>query len=73
MQERTKAGLNAARVKGRKGGRKKLALNDPRVLMAKRMHKDHNIPIDKICSTLKISRASFYHYIALPEDNGKAR
>ncbi len=33
--------------------------------MAKNMHKDHSMPIDDICKTLKISRASFYRYINL--------
>lgn len=67
IQERTRAGLDSARARGRKGGRKNIALDDPRVLTAKRMHKNHGMSIDKICKLLKISRASFYRYIALPE------
>jgi DNA invertase Pin-like site-specific DNA recombinase len=65
IQERTRAGLEAARSRGRKGGRKKIENTDPRVLMAKNMHKDHGMSIDNICNTLKISRASFYRYISL--------
>ena len=65
IQERTRAGLEAARARGRKGGRKKIAQDDPRVLTAKRMHKDHGMSIDNICKTLKISRASFYRYIGM--------
>jgi DNA invertase Pin-like site-specific DNA recombinase len=65
IQERTRAGLEAARSRGRQGGRKKTDNTDPRVLMAKKMHKDHGMSIDNICKTLKISRASFYRYIAL--------
>lgn len=65
IQERTKAGLDAARSRGRKGGRKKIENNDPKVLMAKKMHKDHGMSIEDICKTLKISRASFYRYIGL--------
>ena len=60
IQERTRAGLEAARARGRKGGRKKIAQDDPRVLMAKKMHQDHGMSIANICKTLKISRASFY-------------
>lgn len=67
IQERTRAGLSAARARGRKGGRKPIASSDPRVQMAKRMHKDHGMSIDKICKTLKISRATFYRYVALLE------
>ena len=65
IQERTKAGLDAARARGRSGGRKKIEDNNPKVLMAKNMHKDHGMSIGDICNTLKISRASFYRYIAL--------
>ena len=67
IQERTRAGLDSARTRGRKGGRKNIAHDDPRVLTAKRMHKNHGMSIDKICKLLKISRASFYRYIAMPE------
>ena len=65
IQERTRAGLEAARSRGRQGGRKKIENTNPKVLMAKNMHKDHGMRIDDICNTLKISRASFYRYIAL--------
>lgn len=65
IQERTKAGLDAARARGRQGGRKKVEATNPKVMMAKNMHKDHGMSIDDICKTLKISRASFYRYIAL--------
>ena len=65
IQERTRAGLDAARSRGRQGGRKKVENTDPKVLMAKNMHKDHGMSIDDICKTLKISRASFYRYIRL--------
>ena len=68
IQERTRAGLEAARVRGRKGGRKKINHTDPRVLVAKKMHEDRNMSIDSICQILKISRASFYRYIAMPKE-----
>lgn len=65
IQERTKAGLAAARARGRKGGRKKIDDTNPKVQMAKKMHQDHGMAIDDICKTLKISRASFYRYVSL--------
>lgn len=65
IQERTRAGLEAARARGRRGGRKKIPTTDPKVLMAKNMHKNHGMGINDICKTLKISRASFYRYINL--------
>ena len=65
IQERTKAGLDAARARGRQGGRKKIEATNPKVMMAKNMHKDHGMSIENICKTLKISRASFYRYLSL--------
>lgn len=68
IQERTKAGLNAARARGRQGGRKKIIHTDPKVLTAKKMHKNHDMSIGNICKMLNISRATFYRYLALPDD-----
>ena len=65
IQERTRAGLDAARSRGRNGGRKKIESLNPKVVMAKKMHKNHGMNIEDICKTLKISRASFYRYISL--------
>ena len=65
IQERTRAGLEAARARGKSGGRKKIESTDPKVLTAKKMHKDQSISIDDICKTLKISRATFYRYLTL--------
>lgn len=67
IQERTRAGLEAARARGKKGGRKKISPADPKVLMAKNMHKNHGMSINDICKTLKISTASFYRYVNLKE------
>ena len=63
IQERTKAGLDAARARGRKGGRKPIAPDDPRILMAKTMHNDKKMKISDICKTLNISRTTFYRYL----------
>lgn len=63
IQERTKAGLDAARARGRKGGRKPLDPNDPKIHMAKTMHNDKGMKIGDICKTLKISRTTFYRYL----------
>ena len=40
IQERTHAGLAAARARGRKGGRRPIPPDDPRVVTAKRLHQD---------------------------------
>ena len=63
IQERTIAGLKAARARGRLGGRPPLSPNNPKVIAAKQMHKDHDLSIVDICKHLSISRTTFYHYL----------
>ena len=72
IQERTHAGLAAARARGRLGGRRPISPDDPRVVTAKRLHKDRSLSIDEICATLGISRPTFYRYLALPDVGTKA-
>lgn len=65
IQERTKAGLTAARARGRLGGRKPITASDPRVQTAQKMHADKSMPVADICKSLQISRATLYRYVAL--------
>lgn len=65
IQERTKAGLAAARARGRKGGRPPLDPNSPRVVLAQKLFRDKSNSIDDICDTLKISRTTLYKYVSL--------
>jgi DNA invertase Pin-like site-specific DNA recombinase len=65
IQERTRAGLSAARARGRKGGRKPIDPKSPRVQMAKTMHRDRSVVIKDVCKTLGMSRSTFYRYLAL--------
>jgi DNA invertase Pin-like site-specific DNA recombinase len=67
IQERTQAGLKAARARGKKGGRPKISPNDPKVQMARKMCKNLSISIGEICSTLKISRATYYRFLKIVE------
>ena len=67
VQERTQAGLAAARARGRLGGRRPIRADDPRVVSAKRLHKDRGLSINEICKTLGISRPTFYRYLALAD------
>jgi DNA invertase Pin-like site-specific DNA recombinase len=64
IQERTKAGLNAARARGRKGGRPTIAADDPRIQTAKQLHADKAMSIPAILRTLKISRPTLYRWLA---------
>ncbi len=53
IQERTQAGLKAARARGRKGGRPKISANDPKVKMAKKLSKNYNISIGRARSVTR--------------------
>lgn len=65
VQERTKAGLAAARARGRTGGRKPIDTNDSRVIAAKTMAKNEKLSIEDICKNMKISRATYYRWLKL--------
>ena len=62
ISERTKGGLNAARARGRFGGRPK-KLNEEQAQMVKKMWKDHTISIEEICRSFDISRSTLYLYL----------
>ena len=62
IKERTNAGLQAARARGRRGGRPK-ALSPKKAQMAQALYADKTNSIDEICKTLNISRTSLYRYL----------
>lgn len=62
IRERTNAGLQAARARGRKGGRPK-ALTGKKVAMAQELYNNKQNSIADICKSLNISRATLYRYI----------
>src|SRR5690349_5864556 len=65
IRERTQAGLQAARARGRLGGRSRAAaLNTPKkIALAQSLYNDTNNTIEDICKTLHISRATLYRYV----------
>lgn len=64
IRERTKAGLEAARARGRKGGRPKGLSKEAQVkaAAATSLYRQQN-PVAEICKTLDISRKTFYKYV----------
>ena len=62
IRERTQAGLNAARARGRKGGRRKL-LDSKRRAHAVDLYKSKKHTAKEICALMGISRATLYSYI----------
>src|SRR2546425_7609991 len=67
IRERTLAGLQAARARGRRGGRPK-ALTTKTVQMALQLYNDKTNAISDICKTLNISRATLYRYIQVKKE-----
>src|SRR6266516_5865416 len=63
IKERTIAGLESARARGRLGGRPELKASATKVAMAKKLYNDKTNKIDDICNMLNISRATLYRYI----------
>jgi len=62
IRERTQAGLQAARARGRSGGRRK-ALTDKQVQQLKQLAADPNNSVEEMCKTFGISRMTYYRYV----------
>jgi len=63
IRERTNAGLAAAKVRGRVGGRPRKLKTSGKVALARRMFADQSHSISEICAALAISRATLYRYV----------
>jgi len=59
IRERTKAGLKAARARGRKGGRPTV-MTEKNIRLAKQLHSDPQNSIADILKILGVKRATFY-------------
>ena len=62
IRERTRAGLAAARARGRKGGRPK-TLDKKEREVAIRLYNERKNSIKEICQIMKISKTTFYNYL----------
>lgn len=62
IRERTKAGLTAARARGRSGGRK-FALTKAQVRLAQAAMGKKETVVSELCDELGITRATLYRYI----------
>ena len=62
IRERTQAGLQAARARGRSGGRPKL-LNSKKAAMAQALYDNKENSRSDICKTLNISKTTLYRNI----------
>ena len=62
IRERTTAGLAAARIRGRQGGRPS-KLTAKQVKLAKQLFADRSLSIKEICQTLSVSRTTLYRLV----------
>ncbi len=62
IRERTVAGLNAARERGRLGGRPR-ALSDDDIAAAKALLRDPNITVEQAAERLSIAPSTLYRYL----------
>ncbi len=69
IRERTLAGLNAARARGKKGGRK-FQLTKAQVRLAQVAMKNRDTSVSELCKELNITRPTLYRYVA---PNGELR
>src|SRR5215212_6301886 len=65
IRARTRAGLTAARARGRTGGRPPVkGLADPwQLALAKRLYAAKETPVGELARMFKVSRATFYRYV----------
>jgi DNA invertase Pin-like site-specific DNA recombinase len=62
IRERTSAGLEAARTRGRTGGRPK-SLTSSKQALAQKLYADKETSVAEICTILGISRATLWRYV----------
>lgn len=67
IRERTKAGLAAARARGRHGGRPRL-MTAEKLEVARSMYASRKHTVAAIAATLGISRATVYRYLTEPAE-----
>ncbi len=67
IRERTKAGLEAARARGRKGGRRSglSAEAQKKAMLAEMYYKEEKLGVDEIARTVGISKMTLYKYLRL--------
>ena len=70
IRERTKAGLTAARARGRKGGRKP-ALNEEQIEQARAMMDNPKLKVKSILKTLGVSKATLYKYVPMGKSSAE--
>lgn len=63
IRERTQAGLESARARGRKGGRPP-AMDQKKLALASKMMKDPTISVAEVCDAVGVGKSTLYRYVA---------
>jgi DNA invertase Pin-like site-specific DNA recombinase len=67
IRERTLAGLESARARGRRGGRPR-ALDQSKASLARRLKDEGEHSVEEICSMLGVGRFTLYRYLQEPAE-----
>lgn len=70
IRERTRAGLDSARARGRLGGRPPL-ITPEKIQMAKTLHANKKLAIPDILKEMGVTRALFYKMLSIDKQNNK--
>jgi len=68
IREKTQTGLQAARARGRKGGRPKSLDKDKQALVVK-LYEEKKYTIKQICQMMGISKPTLYKYVETAKGN----
>ncbi len=69
-RERTLAGLQAARARGRMGGRPK-KLDDKKIELVYRLHDEKKYTVKEICQIVGVSKTTLYTYLTYRNEDQK--
>lgn len=72
IRERTEAGLQAARARGRTGGRPK-SLNADKRALAVKLYDEKEHTVEQICKMMGISKPTLYKYIDERRENAMSK
>ncbi len=61
-RERTMVWLEAARARGRKGGRKPV-MDESKIALASKLMRDRDTPISEVCRAVGVLRATIYRHM----------
>jgi len=67
IRERTMAGLESARARGRHGGRPR-ALDENKAKLARRLKGEGEHSVEEICAMLGVGRSTLYRYLQEPAE-----